>query len=167
MPITFRCHNCHNEVTAPDSAAGRKGKCPFCGHAGEIPAPVREEDLIPMAPLDEEEERLAEAEVRSLLEQEKELLGETGGPAPVPLEFRGEIAAADLHHFVVTYCLDMADGKLHRAEMHAEKLGEYVPLAGQAVEDFISGTAMEPALDPIPRPVLQGFLRELKDRVSG
>ncbi len=166
MPIKFKCHNCHNEVTAPDSAAGKKGKCPFCGHTNEIPAPVDEDDLIPLAPIDDEEEARARAERQALYEREKALLEETGGPAPVPLEHREDLTSEDLHHFVVNYCLDLADGKLAQADEHVAQLNRYGEPGARAVEDFISGTATEPALDHIPRPVIQGFLKQLKGQLA-
>ena len=166
MPIKFKCHNCHNEVTAPDSAAGKKGKCPFCSHTNEIPAPVDEDDLIPLAPIDDEEEARARAQRQALYEQEKALLEETGGPPPVPLEDREDLASEDLHHFVVNYCLDLANGKLAQADEHVAQLNRYGELGAQAVEDFISGTATEPALDHIPRPVIQGFLKQLKGQLA-
>lgn len=165
MPISFQCRNCGREVTAPDSAAGKRGRCPFCEHPNDIPARGDNGDLIPLAPVDEEDERKTKEEIRSLLEQERELLVETSGPPAIPLSQRENISSEDLHHFVVNYCLDMAAGKLHRAGMYVEQLREYGPTGVQAVEDFISGGAIELALDPIPRPVLQEFLKQLKGDV--
>jgi len=166
MAIKFLCHNCNNEVTAPDAAAGKKGKCPFCGHSNDIPAPLPPEELIPLAPVDEEAERQRAEEVARLREQERELLGELGGEEPVPLEHREDLTSADLHHFVVNYCLDMSQGKLQRAEQHAEKLRQHKPLGAAAVEDFLTGSAVEPALDHIPRPVILAFLKKLKESVA-
>jgi len=37
MPIQFRCINCHKRVQAPDSAAGKKAKCPICGNVTDVP----------------------------------------------------------------------------------------------------------------------------------
>ena len=44
MPITFRCEGCQKDVTAPDAAAGKRGRCPFCGHLNAIPHLVDEDD---------------------------------------------------------------------------------------------------------------------------
>ena len=75
MTIAFQCHSCHNEVKAPDQAAGRMGKCPFCGHSNRIPERVEEEEeLIPLAPIDEQEEQRSQRERRALYEQEQALL---------------------------------------------------------------------------------------------
>jgi hypothetical protein len=171
MPITFRCQACHRDVTAPDAAAGRRGKCPFCGQMNDVPLPApqppeEDEDLIPLAPLDEEEEQQALRERRALYEQESALLDE-GGPEtnPVPLEEREELDAEELYHFVVNFCLEMAEGKLQQAAQQALQLKRFAPMGIQAVDDFASGRATEPALDRIPRPVLQAFLKDLRERV--
>ena len=165
MPITFRCQSCHKEVTAPDSAAGKTGKCPYCGQANLVPAGADEDNEIPLAPIDEAEEVARQEQIRALYEQEQDLLSEIGGPPPIPLDQLKDIQSSDLHHFVVNYCLDMADGKLQRAEQHVEQLQRYGMVGYQAVEDFLSGMATEPAMDHIPRPVLLGFLRELKAQI--
>lgn len=38
MSITAACSQCGKAIKAPDDAAGKKGKCPACGAAIEIPA---------------------------------------------------------------------------------------------------------------------------------
>jgi hypothetical protein len=37
MPIEFPCTACGQLVRTPDSAAGKKGKCPHCGTIAQIP----------------------------------------------------------------------------------------------------------------------------------
>jgi hypothetical protein len=39
MPITFQC-GCGKKIQAPDTAAGKSGKCPGCGNKITIPQPV-------------------------------------------------------------------------------------------------------------------------------
>ena len=73
MSITFQCEHCHKEVKAPDTAAGKRGKCPHCQQSCYIPAPVSDDELYDIAPLDEEGERKREEELRRIREQEKEL----------------------------------------------------------------------------------------------
>jgi phage FluMu protein Com len=170
MPITFRCQACKKDVTAPDAAAGRRGKCPFCGQMNDVPVPApqqeEDEDLIPFAPLDEEEEQQAEQERRALYEQQLALLDEAGPETTaVPLDQREELETEELHHFVVNFCLEMAAGKLEQARQQAMQLKKFAPLGTRAVDEFISGKASEPALDRIPRPVLQAFLKELRGRM--
>src|ERR1017187_3310117 len=108
MSITFRCEHCRKDVQAPDSAVGKRGKCPFCGHSSYIPEPVNEEDVLPLAPVDEEEERRHQQEVHQLFEQERDLIAQTGSKPEAPLDQREDVKTEDVHHFVVNYCLDMS-----------------------------------------------------------
>jgi len=165
MTIKFRCEHCHKEVNAPDTAAGKRGKCPYCGQGSYIPAPVSDEDVLPLAPIDEEEERRRQEEIHALLKQERELIAESKGEPPVPLEHREDLDTEDLHHFVVNYCLDMGGGRLDRAQAHVQKLKSFGQKGIGAVNDFITGRAGEPALKNIPRPVLMGFLKQLSERL--
>jgi hypothetical protein len=67
---------------------------------------------------------------------------------------------------VVNYLLDMFDGNLERAGMHAEKLRGFGAKGIEAVDEFAEGKIDEPALERIPEPIRQGFLRELKGRMK-
>jgi len=168
MSITFECGNCRKTIKAPDDAGGKRGKCPHCGHGVFIPNPAgQEEDIIPLAPLDEEEEQRRKKMTEELLKYEKMFYeGEDSSP-PVPMEHRENLTAEDFHHFVVNYLLDMQHGNLERARMHVEKMKPFRDLAVAAVDDFAAGRAQEPALGPIPKPVLAGFLRQLKRELQG
>ena len=96
----------------------------------------------------------------------KALLRDDTEKPPVPLEHRQDVSSKDLHHFVVNYCLDMSASNIERAESHAAKLRKFGPVGAQAVEDFLMDEALEPALDAIPRPLLQGFLKRLRQEVQ-
>jgi hypothetical protein len=167
MSITFNCERCHKEVKAPDNAAGKRGKCPFCGESTYVPMPVSEDELLPLAPIDEEEERRRKLETQALLKQAKELLSESGEGTSVPLDQKEDISSEDLHHFVVNFCIDMADGKLDRAQTQVPQLKKHGQTGLQAIDDFASGRVLEAALDRIPGRVLQGLLADLRDRVRG
>ena len=39
MAITLHCESCKKKINAPDTAGGKWGKCPFCGHKCYIPSP--------------------------------------------------------------------------------------------------------------------------------
>lgn len=166
MTITFQCTECHKEVKAPDAAAGKRGKCPFCGHSVFIPAPVAEDDLIPLAPIDEEEERRRSENIRELFRRERDIIAETGSKPAPPLEQKEDLGAPDLHHYVVNYCLDMAEGKLQRADHTAEQLKKLGSPGKEAVDDFVQGRITEKALDSIPKPVLKAFLTQLKSKLA-
>ncbi len=164
MTIRFRCEHCGKKVEAPDSAGGKRGRCPYCKQANYIPAPVSDEELYDLAPEDEAEQQRARQEEQTLREQEQALLSEAGGDdAPaVPLAHREDVAGEDLHHLVVNYCLDLAASRLERAQRHLAELRKAPAPAAEAVEAFLTGKALEPALDGIPTKVLQGFLQQLR-----
>ena len=165
MTISFQCEHCRRDVTAPDEAAGKRGKCPYCGQSNYIPAPVPEEEVLDLAPLDEAEERRRQEEVRRLVEQEKAILAEKEGGAAVPLEHRENLASADLHHFVVNYCLDLYAGKIQRLRTFVEPLRKFRAAGLQAVDDFLSGKVSEPGLKHSQPRTLKTFLMQLRDEV--
>ncbi|MBL7134592.1 MAG: hypothetical protein ISS78_10885 [Phycisphaerae bacterium] len=166
MAITFRCEHCGKEVKAPDGAGGKRGKCPHCGQSNYIPTPTGQDDVIPLAEIDTEEEKQRQEQEKALLEQERELIAETAPPQAAPLDQREDLTSEDLHHLVINYCLDMAAGKLERAETHVTELKKHGRLGTTAVDEFLKGKATEPALNDIPAPVLQGFLKQLRGNVG-
>jgi hypothetical protein len=170
MTIAFNCASCGKEVKAPDSAAGKRGKCPFCQQSVQVPAPPPPQDddgLFKLAPLDEDDERRRQEEIRKLKQAERELLAESRDDpsAKPPLDQRDDVQSPDVHHLVVNYCLDMAEGNLTRANVTAGSLRKFGPVGVQAVDEFAAGKAAEPALKKIPPRVLQGFLAELKSKL--
>ena len=167
MSITFRCQHCHKQVDAPNAAGGKQGKCPFCGMSTYIPAPVSEDEVLDVVPLDEDEERRQEEELKDLLAQEDQLLAEKDPDGDLPsLNQREDLTSEDLHHFVVNYCLDMSQSQLERAQLHSAKLKKFGYLALEAVDDFVSGKAIEPALSQLPAALVQGFLKQLREQLS-
>ena len=164
MSITIKCDGCQKEIKAPDAAAGKRGKCPYCGHSCYIPVPVSEDDLLPLAPDDEEEERKREQELRA---QARELLAEMGGTSGPSVDEKEphHVPAEELYHFVVNYCMDMASGKLERAETHVARLKRHGYTGLQAVEDFLTGRAEEEAMKIIPKPVLTAYLNQLTQKL--
>lgn len=165
MPITFRCEHCRKEVEAPEAAAGKRGKCPYCKQSNYIPAPVSEDEILSLAPLDEDEERRREAVVRELRDKERALIAASGSEPGPGLEQQENVSGEDLHHFVVNYCLDMANSNLERAGTHVEKLRKFGPSGALAVEDFRMGRVLEPTLGDIPDALVSGFLKQLADQL--
>jgi len=165
MAITFRCQHCGKKVEAPDSAGGKRGRCPYCKQSNYIPAPISEDEIFELAP---EEDKPGEKSSKQLSEQERVLAAELsrGNNAPVPLEYREDLKPEDLHHLVVNYCLDMANSNLERAGTHMEQLKKFPHMAKEAVEGFLDGSLLEPALDPIPTKLLHGFLNNLRDQLG-
>ncbi len=166
MTITFRCEKCHNKVEAPGSAAGKRGKCPHCGASSYIPAPVKAEDIIPLSPVDEAEERSHQEEIKTLMEKERDLIHETGGEPETPLEHREDLSSEDLRHLVVNFCMDRFNGNVERAEEAIHKLKQFKFTAIEAVEDFEKGKAVEPVLDIVPKKLIHAFLKDLKEHLK-
>jgi hypothetical protein len=166
MTIQFHCKHCRKEIQAPDAAGGKRGKCPFCGTSNYIPAPVTEEDAIPLAPIDDEDERRRQKEVEELLRQERDLLVEIGNKPVEPQEPRTDEAKTELRNLVVKHCLFMYAGKLPQAQAQTDLLTKQAAHALKTVEDFMSGREIDPALATMPGGLLQGFLRQLKQHLQ-
>lgn len=168
MAISFNCEHCGKRVEAPDSAGGKRGRCPYCKQSNYIPAPASGDEVYDLAAEDEAQTKQAVAEREKLRQEEADLLDEIDhDPSPpVPLEQREDLKPADVYHYVVNYCLDMASSKLERAETHVAALRKVPEVGVAAVEDFLSGTAVEPALDEIHVKVLQGFLKQLRGELA-
>jgi len=168
MTISFNCEHCGKRVQAPDNAGGRRGKCPYCKQECYVPAPVSEEDVYELVTPDASEEARAKAEAEALRQQERELLAESGareGGPSVPFEDRRDLKPEDLYHLVVNYCLDMADSNAE-AEAYIDQLAPVRRTATVAVDDFLAGKVIEPALDRVPTKLLQEFLQQLKKKLS-
>ena len=166
MSIKFSCEHCRKEVKAPDEAGGHRGKCPFCGTSNYIPTPVSDDELLTVAPLDEAEERRRQKEIDELFKQERAILADNGGAAPTPVEHREDLTPSDLHHFVVNYCLDIANSQLTRAETHVKDLAKFRTMGVEAVNDFINGKVDESALKTIPPTLLKAFLVRLREQLE-
>lgn len=165
MGITFRCEFCHKEVKAPDAAGGKRGKCPFCERSTYIPSPVSEEDVLPLAPLDEAEERHRQEQIDALYQQEHDLLAQTGHSPHEPLEHRENLTSGDLHHFAINYVLEMARGNIEGADVQALNLRRFGALGVQAVDDLIGEKIREPALEALSKRIRASFLAELRAKL--
>jgi hypothetical protein len=166
MGLQFQCEHCHKEIQAPLEAGGKRGTCPFCHQSTYIPTPVAEEDILPLAPIDEEEERKARAEAEALLERERGLLAHTGRPPPTPLEHRKDITTTDLHHFVINFCLELARDHVEAAEVEADKLRKFGATGRKALEEIASGKVREPAFEALDRHARELYLDTLRDKLK-
>ena len=166
MSITFRCEHCHKEIKAPDAAGGKRGKCPYCHQSTYIPSPVSEEEILPLAEVDEQEERREKERIEALYRQEHDLLAQTGSAPATPLEHREEITTADLHHFVINFCLEMARDRVEAADAEAAKLRKFGPLGIKALEEIASGKVHEPAFEALPRRPRELYLNTLRSRLK-
>jgi hypothetical protein len=178
MPIEFHCNFCGRLVRAPDEAGGKKGKCPTCQKILYVPMPEGAIEEFDLAPVDEQEERRkrqmeeqARATERQLL-KEKQLAAEGAAaarpnrdvPEPPP-DVSGPDYAEDIEFLVVTWVRSMADGNLGNADRSIMQLQKDRPAAKQALQKLSQAAPPPTDLRDIPRPVLNRYLRMLRDQL--
>jgi len=175
VPIELHCPQCEKLIRAPDNAGGKHGKCPYCDTKVYIPTPVGDDDLIGLAPVDEEEERRADQERADALrytttmdkDPDLKVVPEEGPSARVAGGRRpeppGEVI--DLADLVEQFVLAMRDSKLDEADAKARQLKR----AGPRARDYVEGLLLDPTPPPIknvPKPLVQGFLKALLERLG-
>jgi hypothetical protein len=169
MAITFHCEHCGKKIEAPDSAGGKRGKCPACHNKVYIPSPDSGEKLK-LAPMDKtnlaEQKRLM-AETRRI---EQEILSEKDVPEdPAEAEIAApvyDVSDNELTKNIIFYLRLMADGDLDQAERTANSI---IPFGNRALK-ILDGIALsempEPELADIPPQVLSGLIRTLRTKIS-
>ncbi len=175
LSIEFHCPACEKLVRAPEAAGGKHGKCPYCDAKVYIPTPFKDDDLIPLAPMDEGEEgeadRLRKEAIRYATTMDKDVDAQTPPPETPPprgagarrAEAPGEVI--DVGDLVEKFVLAMRDSKLDDADRTANKLKR----AGARARDHVEGLLLDPTPPPyegVPKPLVQGFLKALLERLG-
>lgn len=171
MAITFHCEHCGKKIEAPDSAGGKRGKCPACHNKVYVPGSDSTEELK-LAPIDTNDiakQKLLMAETRKIEQEilsEKEIpenSTEISPPVSPPIS---EVSDNELTKNIILYLRLMADGDLDEAERTANSI---VPCGNRALK-ILDGIALseipEPELANIPPQVLSGLIRTLRTRIS-
>ena len=179
MPVEFHCEHCGKVIKAPNEAAGKKGKCPACHNICYIPTPPEEIEELPLAPLDDGEERRRQkaleetAKLQYTLLHEKAAPGEAGGRPvagaarpgarhePPPLG----MPMAEVQQLVAAYVSAMSESQLDRAERVAARLEAERDQVLAVIEKISSGETTSVAMPTMPRPVMLGFLKQLRGRL--
>lgn len=177
MGIQFYCEHCRQSVTAPDDAGGRQGKCPHCGGTVYIPNPEATDGEIPLAPLDDAEEQQRERAAQEARELQLRLLQEQATPGEpgsrkgrrsevMPSALPAGVPVKELNRLIVQYVEAMAAGRLDTAEqllarLVQQRLHVLTIIDGMASEDLSAY-----GLPALPRPVLLGFLKQLRTRLQ-
>jgi hypothetical protein len=120
------------------------------------------DDLIPLSPLDEDDERQRRQAMEEDLQDNRDLIEALTRRPVVPLEHRENLTTADLEHFVINYCLDTYDGRAERAFQNVLQLRRFSALGTQTVQEFIDGK-QDPALKHIPAERRAKLYRTLLD----
>jgi len=185
VSIEINCPNCEHQIRAPDDAGGKQGLCPYCQTKVYIPMPVKDEDMIPLAPLDpEEEEHDRELQRESVRYSaafdkdadiqagagERESRGNAGaarrsGGAPSGSNAPPPGEVIDIADEVERYVIAMRDSKLDEADKVVNKLKRVASRA----RSYVEGLLLDPTPPPIgnvPKPLLNGFLKSLAGRLS-
>lgn len=179
MAIEFHCEHCNHLIKASPEAAGRTGKCPYCGGETYIPSPVEEDSgELPLAPLDQDDEQQRRKEAAEAAAVQRQLLreqaapGETKsrrrppGPPTVAAEAAGRPSARQLNSLVAQYVEAMSEGRLERAGELTAEMSKHrslvLPILDEVANENLSASF---GLPPLPRPVLQGFLKQLRTKL--
>jgi len=177
MAIKFRCEHCGKQVSAPEEAGGKRGKCPYCRQRCYVPLPKDQVEEIPLAPIDPDEERrrkqlaaeLAKAQSRLLDDKEAPL--ETSEPlesTEAALPFNEDTAADQLsvEDLVQQYMIHMVRGELTAAEELAKNIQSRGPSALETIDNIAMGQIVHPELISVPPNVISGFFRQLRKQIS-
>lgn len=180
MEIEYRCEHCNKLVKAPEGSGGRTGKCPHCGGPSYIPRDVGEDGEIPLVPLDEEGERRRQQAVREDAEIQRRLLKENATPgegrgkgrsgrqslgtSPTPTVAK-KLPVKDINLAIVSFVEAMSRGELDRCEKLAGQLSPCKAQVETVLDEMLGQDLTGYGLPTLPRPVLLGFLKQLRSKL--
>ena len=164
MSIILHCESCKKKIKAPDGAGGKYGPCPFCKHRCYIPLPkTDDEEELKLAPIDEYEEVEYKKKMAETHNLTRKILHvkETGGePAS------GQTDERELTKNIIIYLRQIANGELDQAHDTAEKIVRFHTQAVKILDRIAISEIPEPELADIERPVLAGFIKNLRARLA-
>ena len=166
MSIKFHCEHCGKKIDAPDTAGGKRGKCPACHNIVYVPQ-MDTEDELTLAPVDEtetERQKRLLAETSLLTQnilQEKEI-----PEAATPSAAGAETGEAEVAEAIVRYLRQMADGDLEAAQSTAQAIAAHRKQAKAILEQMAGSEPLVPELPDVPSQVLSGLIRNLRTRIG-
>jgi len=166
MSIELHCPQCGKLIRAPENAGGKRGKCPYCERNVYIPTPVAAEEIIPLAPMNPDEEA-HEAELRRESTRYAASI-EHATEAGVPPSGRGGAKPSpsppiDIRAEILSFVRAMRDSRLDEAERMADRLIRAGARARDQIDQMIFDE-VPPTVENVPPPVLKGFLKSLRAR---
>lgn len=163
MGIEFHCSQCQKLIKAPDSAGGKRGKCPHCGHSAYIPLPPDEREEISIAPISAEDERRDQE-----LKRESTAFAATIGHAtavPSEPEPAGDEEPADLDREIHLFIMAMHKSRLEDAEEVVKQVKSHGKQARSQLQDMASKDDA-PSVEGVPPPLAQAFVKNLLERIG-
>jgi len=166
MSIKFHCEHCGKKIDAPDTAGGKRGKCPSCHNIVYVPQ-MDTEDELTLAPIDETE---TERQKRLLAETSlltQNILQEKEVPeGAAPSTGGGDSGGSEVSDTIVRYLRQMADGDLDAAQATAESIAAHRKQAKEILEQMAGSDPLVPELPDVPAQVLSGLIRNLRTRIA-
>ena len=169
MSISFHCEYCGKKIQAPDTAAGKRGKCPACRNQIFVPAAETADDELKLAPIDESEIEREKRLIAESFKLRQTILSETEVPddepktklgKPVPVVDEKKVTAQ-----IVTYLKLMVGGELDKAEKIANSIKSYGEQAADILDQIAYGEKYIDELENIPQQVLFGMIKELQEKI--
>lgn len=175
MAIEFHCEHCNKLIRAREAEGGRPGKCPYCQGRNYIPLPGDEVGELSLAPLDEAFERhrrraaAEDAAMQRRLLKERDTGPGRGGrravrradaspataPPPAP-------SSKQLTALIVSFIEAMSSGALDEAGKLSSRLSAHRAEVDAILDDMMTQDLRGYGLPTLPRPVLLGFLKQLR-----
>lgn len=181
MTMEFHCDHCGKAIQAPETAAGQNGKCPHCQAVNYIPLPEAEGGELPLVPLDDGDERRRRQASAEDIAIRKRLLADrasavdaggrprfrrpdVGGGASSSSAKAG-LSQKKLASLVVSFVEAMSGGKLDAANKLAAQMAGYRTEVSRLLDEWMGEDLSGYGMPALPRPVLVGFLKELRGRL--
>jgi len=169
MGITFHCEYCGKKIQAPDTAAGKKGKCPACHNQIFVPAAEMADDELKLAPIDETEEQRQKRLLAESFKLRQNILSETEMPddekGVKPSRPAASVDDKKVTAQIVTYLKLMVNGELDKAERIANGIKSFGDQASDILDQIAYGEKTVDELENIPQQVLFGMIKELQERL--
>lgn len=188
MSIELHCNHCGKLVKAPDEAAGKHGKCPSCHQMVYIPTPSTELETFDLAPVDTEFERRKQKLMEETHQLTKKILMDREGLPPEKPGDRAErlaaqerasaerattertaarggatISSGQANDLVIRYAVAVAGGDVNEAEKLSAVLRQNHRLMDDAIQRVLSDEIPPPQLEKIPRALLVGIFKKLRE----
>lgn len=189
MSIEFHCEHCNMVVKAPDDAGGRPGKCPHCQGTNYIPSPEAGE--IPLEPLDERFEQHRKQSAAEDFAYQRRIMsdrsmpgeggrggrtgtGRSGGARPnggvdrsAGAEPAEVLSDKQISSLIVSFIGAMAGGSLPKADEISRRLKPNAAKVNGILDDMLSSENIAGyGLPTLPKPVLNGFVKQLRAKIS-